>query len=262
MKSSRLFWASFVCLALVLLLMALGYVMGQDPNAIDPMAPTQAPSVAHWFGTDELGRDLFARLSRGAFLSLVIGVATAAVSVGVGTTYGLVCAHQEGKPLDAFLMRVLDVIYSLPGLMLVILLSLFLGRTVLSLVLAISVFSWPDTARLIRSQVIQLHREEFTEAFTSLGGGRARLIIAHELPNLLPYLLLSATMTIPRAILTESTLSFVGLGVAPPYSSWGTMIQEGWQMIRLAPHLVLLPAGFLLLTMVALNVLGDSFKPK
>lgn len=259
-------WLSLGILALVLLLTFVGPLVSGDPNAINPDLPTAGPSARHWFGTDELGRDLLARLAIGAQISLLIGLATACVAVIIGTAYGTLAAFFEGRLLDTLLMRVIDVIYSLPGLMIVILFTIFLGRNVTSLVLALALFSWPDTARIIRGQVMSLRCEEFVEAFHSLGGGPFRLVLTHFIPNLAGLIILTATITVPRAILTESTLSFVGLGVAPPFSSWGTMINDGWQMIRIAPHLVLLPGSLLFITMVALNLLGDTleehFNPK
>jgi oligopeptide transport system permease protein len=244
----------------VLVLTVVGPLLSSDPNAINPDIPTALPSSAHLFGTDELGRDLLARLAVGAQISLLIGFATALVAVLIGTAYGTLAAYFEGRLLDTLLMRIIDVLYSLPGLMIVILFTIFLGRNVTSLVLALALFSWPDTARIIRGQVMSLKREEFVEAFHSLGGKPMRLVLSHFIPNLTALIILTATITVPRAILTESTLSFVGLGVSPPFSSWGTMINDGWQMIRIAPHLVLLPGVFLFVTMVALNLLGDSLE--
>jgi oligopeptide transport system permease protein len=249
---------SILCLMICLPLL-VSY-LGLDPTFINPDLTTSLPSLKHPFGTDELGRDMLARLAMGAQMSLFIGLATALVSVVIGALYGTIAASFHGRVLDTTLMRLIDIVYSLPALMIVILFTLFLGRNTWSLVLALSLFSWPDTARVIRGQVIQLQKEEFIEAYHSLGGGQIRLAVTHYLPNLLALLILTTTITVPRAILTESTLSFVGLGVSPPQSSWGTMINDGWQMIRIAPHLVLLPSAFLFLTMMALNLLGESLK--
>lgn len=247
-------------LTAVLLITLAGPLVAPDPTFINPDRPTALPSALHILGTDELGRDLFSRLAAGAQVSLLVGLATALVAVIIGTTYGTLAAQFEGRWLDSLLMRIIDILYSLPGLMIVILFTLFFGRNLVSLVLALSIFSWPDTARIIRGQVLSLKREEFVEAFFSLGGNPLRLALHHFIPNLTALIILTATITVPRAILTESTLSFVGLGVAPPFSSWGTMINDGWQMIRIAPHLVLLPSAFLFITMVALNLLGESLE--
>jgi oligopeptide transport system permease protein len=246
---------------LVILLLAIfGPWLGPDPTAINPDFPTALPGLpGHWFGTDDLGRDLFSRIAIGARISLLIGLATALMAVIIGTLYGTISAYFEGT-VDSLLMRLIDVLYSLPGLMIVILFSVFLGRGVTSLVLALSLFSWPDTARMIRGQLLSLKREEFVEAFQSLGGPPWRLIWHHFLPNLMGLVILSATITVPRAVLTESTLSFIGLGVEPPLSSWGTMASEGWQLVRVAPHMILFPALFIFATMVTLNLLGDGLR--
>lgn len=262
--ASKIFWSALV-LVLMALLALFGPLFAPDPTLINPEAPTLSPfktsadGVFHFFGTDDLGRDLFSRIAVGAQISLLIGLATALVSVLIGTLYGTVAAYFEGRA-DTLMMRVIDVIYSLPSLMIVILFSVFLGRNIASLVLALSLFSWPDTARIIRGQVLQLKREEFVEAYHSLGGGAIRLALRHLIPNLTGLIILTATITVPRAILTESTLSFIGLGVEPPLSSWGTLASEGWQLVRVAPHLLLFPALMIFITMVALNLLGDALR--
>lgn len=258
----KVIWSGTFLLA-VLLLAVFGPMLGPDPTAIDPALPTTGPMEApgHWFGTDDLGRDLFSRVAVGARISLLIGLATALVSMVIGTLYGTIAAHLEGKT-DLVMMRVIDIIYSLPGLMVVILFSVFMGRSVTSLVLALSLFSWPDTARIIRGQLLSLKHEEFIEAFHSLGGGPFRLVAKHFLPNLAGLIILTATITVPRAILTESTLSFIGLGVEPPLSSWGTLASEGWQLVRVAPHMLFFPALMIFTTMIALNLLGDALREK
>ncbi len=261
-KASPKIRYSSAFLIAVALMALLGPVLGPDPNYIHPDLPTMVPGTAgHWFGTDDLGRDLFARLAVGARISLLIGLATALVAVVIGTIYGTVSAWFEGR-VDTVMMRIIDVIYSLPGLMIVILFSVFWGRGVFSLVMALALFSWPDTARIIRGQVLSLKREEFVEAFHSLGGGPFRLAWTHFLPNLMGLVILTTTITVPRAILTESTLSFIGLGVEPPLSSWGTLASEGWQLVRVAPHMIFFPALMIFATMVALNLLGDSLREK
>jgi ABC-type dipeptide/oligopeptide/nickel transport system permease subunit len=251
---------SLAILLIILLLTILGPLLGGNPNFINPDQPTVLPSLTHLFGTDELGRDLLSRLAIGAQVSLLIGLSTAVVASLIGTAYGTIAAYFENTRLDELMMGIIDVIYSLPGLMIVILFTIFLGRNVQSLILALALFSWPDTARIIRGQVLSLKREEFVESYYSLGGGALPLVFSHFIPNMTALIILTTTITVPRAILTESTLSFVGLGVAPPFSSWGTMISDGWQMIRIAPHLVLLPGLFLFMTMAALNLLGESLK--
>lgn len=256
----NLFTASMVVLFIVAILAISGFFMVQQAVTINPDFPTASPFTANFlFGTDDLGRDLLARIAVGAQISLAIGLATAVVAMVFGTIYGIVAAYLGGW-VERAMMAFIDIIYSLPGLMVVILVSLFFGRGVLSLVFALALFSWPDTARIVRGQVLALQKEEFIEAFHSLGGQAGRLFWYHFLPNLAGLLILTTTMTVPRAILTESTLSFIGLGVEPPLSSWGTLASEGWQLVRVAPHMLIIPAGFIFITMVALNVLGDVLR--
>jgi len=260
-ESPKAYATSAVLLAVILIAIFVP-LFGPDSTAINPDLPLLPPwpfNPEHWFGTDDLGRDLLTRIAFGARISLLIGFATAAVSVVIGTIYGVIAAMSGGR-LDNMMMRFIDILYALPALMIVILVSVFLGRGTLSLVLVLSLFSWPDTARIIRSQVLSLQKEEFIEAFQSIGGNRIRLIWRHFIPNLMNLIVLTATITVPRAILTESTLSFIGLGIEPPLSSWGSLAGEGWQMVRIAPHTLILPALFIVVTMVALNLLGDALQ--
>lgn len=258
-------WISGAFLAGILLMAILTPLSGIDPDQLNPDWPTAPPwplkgSVpGYWLGTDDLGRDLLSRIAMGARISLLVGVCTAVVSVAFGTLYGALAAFFEGKT-DTVMMRLIDVIYALPTLMIVILFSVFMGRGVPGLVLALALFSWPDTARIIRGQILGIKREEFVEAFHSLGGHAIRLIGRHFIPNTAGLIVLTTTMTVPRTILTESTLSFIGLGVEPPLSSWGTLASEGWQLVRVAPHMLLFPAIMIFCTMIALNLLGDALR--
>ncbi|HEY9685871.1 MAG TPA: ABC transporter permease [Coleofasciculaceae cyanobacterium] len=252
-------------LAFILLLAFIGPIIGPDPTAMNPDLPTIPPwplagaVSGHWFGTDDLGRDLLSRVAVGARISLLIGFSTAVVAVVIGTLYGTIAALSEGRT-DTLMMRLIDIIYALPGLMIVILFSVFMGRGIPALVLALALFSWPDTARIIRGRILGLKREEFVEAFHSIGGSLPRLIGRHFIPNTMGLIILTATITVPRAILTESTLSFIGLGVEPPLSSWGTLAGEGWQLVRVAPHMLFFPALMILAAMMALNLLGDGLR--
>jgi oligopeptide transport system permease protein len=267
-----------ISLGLILVLALLGDQLGLSPSAINPDDTLVRPFVssAHWLGTDELGRDVLARLALGAKISLLIGVLSALLSVVLGTLYGATSALLGGW-IDGVMMRVIDVLYSLPFLMVVILMALILGRFLaplavlpmfenvvglMSLIAALAFFSWPDTARLIRGQVLKLREDEFIEAARSLGASLPELIFKHLVPNVSHLMILSAAMTIPRAILTEATLSFIGLGVNPPWCSWGTMIGDGWSMIRINPLLMLWPTVLLALTVLSLNTLAESYRLK
>ena len=236
------------------------------------------PPFQSWqypLGTDDLGRDLLARLSVGAQISMLVGLTTALVSALVGGAYGLLSAMNEGWVDDA-LMRFVDVLYSLPGMMVVVLLSVFIEPYLItllppdygfvaklfSLVAALSFFSWPEAARLIRGQTLKLKRQPFIGAVKSLGGKASRIIQYHYLPNLAPYLFISIMVAVPRAILTESTLSFMSLGMEAPLSSWGTLVAEGWFMVGSKPYIMFEAAGAIGLSMWALNTLIQHYQAK
>jgi oligopeptide transport system permease protein len=239
---------------------------------------TGIPPFTLWkypLGTDDLGRDLMARLSVGTQISMTVGLATALVACGFGSSYGLIAGLQNERLGDA-MMRIVDVLYSLPGLMVVVLLSVFLEPYLLqllpntltplskwvSLVNALAFFSWPESARLIRGQVIALKKQDFIAVFYTLGGDTRRLILTHLLPNLIPYMMISLMVAIPRAILTESTLSFIGLGMEAPLSSWGTLAYEGWFLIHVQPHMVLEASIAIALSMWAMNTVIQALKKR
>ena len=230
-----------------------------DPFAINPDALLVGPNASQWFGTDDLGRDLFARAGLGAQYSLFIGLSAALLATVIGTGLG-VWAGLKGGWVDQLLVRLMDTLYSLPLLMVVILLGLWLGRGIPSLIGGLAFLFWPDTARLIRGQTQQLMKMEFIEACHSLGGSTWHMISQYLLPNLTRYLLLSMTMLVPRAILAESTLSFIGLGIEPPQSTWGTLSSEGWQLVRIAPHMLIVPMVLIVGTMWLLQSLSQQLK--
>lgn len=256
-------------------------VLGLDASFIHVDAALLPPfsTWPHPLGTDDLGRDMLARLSVGAQISLSLGALTGLIAVGFGGLYGIAAATGP-RWLDTLLVRLIDILYSLPGLMVVLLLAIFLApglqvvlqglgspeagpwAQVLSLILALALFSWPDAARIIRTETKRLMQEAYIEASQSMGMPVAGLIRQHLVPNLLPYLLVSFTLTVPRAILTESTLSFIGLGVEAPLSSWGTLAAEGWQLLRVAPWLLIFPGVCLVLSMLALHGLSMQLDNK
>jgi oligopeptide transport system permease protein len=268
-------YIAYVILGLTLALMWVAFF--RDATTIHRFDAGILPfkTWAYPLGTDDLGRDLLARLSVGTQISMTVGIATALVASAFGSAYGLLAGMLAGRFGDA-LMRVVDVLYSLPGLMVVVLLSVFLEPLLLSLVpptfapvaklsslvMALSFFSWPESARLIRGQVLALKEQDFVAAFYTLGGGLRRLIVVHFLPNLVPYVMISIMVAVPRAILTESTLSFIGLGMEAPLSSWGTLAYEGWFLIRVQPHVVLEASLAIALSMWAMNTLIRHLKAR
>jgi len=218
-----------------------------------------APSAAHWLGTDMLGRDLLVRLLYGGRISLGVGLCATFVALTIGVVYGAVAGYVGGKA-DTVMMRIVDVIYALPFTIFVILLMVFFGRNIILLFVAIGAVEWLTMARIVRDQVLSLKRMEFIEAARSLGLGHGRIIFRHMLPNLLGPVIVYTTLTIPAVMLLEAFLSFLGLGVQPPMSSWGTLIKDGAEKMEEYPWLLLFPGSVFSLTLFSLNFLGDGLR--
>ncbi len=217
------------------------------------------PSAAHWMGTDELGRDVLTRVIYGSRLSISIGIVTALVGFIIGTIYGALAGYLGGK-VDSVLMRVVDIAYSLPDLLVMILLGVLIGRGTVGILLALALTSWRGTARLVRAQFMQLKNEEFVEAARAQGQNHLLIVLKHMLPNSLGPVIVAMTFTVPAAILSESTLSFIGLGLSPPACSWGTLASDGWRALRTHPHLIFFPSSFIFMTVLSFNFLGDGLR--
>jgi oligopeptide transport system permease protein len=261
--------APFACLCIVAALLtvaALSWLgVPLSPYGFDQTSGTMlaAPSWAHPMGTDELGRDLWSRVVFGARLSIAIGFFTAGVAFIIGTVYGSIAGFYGGK-VDTLLMRGVDIAYSLPDLLVMILIGVMLpasiGRSTLGILLALGLVSWMGTARLVRAQLLQLQHEEFIDAARVTGQGTFKILTRHLLPNALGPIIVALTFTVPSAILSESTLSFIGLGLSPPACSWGTLANDGWRALRSSPHLLLFPSMFIFITVLSFNILGDGLR--
>ncbi len=217
------------------------------------------PSRAHWLGTDTLGRDLLVRLLTGGRVSLGVGLAATFVALTIGVVFGAVAGFFGGK-LDIIMMRTVDIMYSLPFMVFVILLMVFFGRNIILLFVAIGAVEWLTMARIVRSQVMATKRMEFIEAARSLGFGRRRIIFRHILPNILGPIIVYTTLTIPGVMLLEAFLSFLGLGVQPPMSSWGVLIKDGAEKMEEYSWLLIFPGAMFSLTLFSLNFLGDGLR--
>ncbi len=217
------------------------------------------PCSRHLMGTDELGRDLLTRVIYGSRLSITIGVMTAVVSLVLGTIYGAIAGYCGGK-VDSWMMRGVDIAYSLPDLLVMILLGVLIGRGTLGILIALALVSWRGTARLVRAQFLSLKSEEFVEAARAQGQGHFNIITKHLLPNSIGPVIVAMTFTVPAAILSESTLSFIGLGLSPPACSWGTLASDGWRSLRTHPHLIFFPSLFIFVSVLAFNFLGDGLR--
>jgi len=219
----------------------------------------QAPGAHHWLGTDMLGRDLLVRILYGGRVSIAVGLCATVVALAIGVTYGAVAGFVGGKR-DIVMMRVVDILYSLPFTIFVILLMVFFGRNIFLLFVAIGAVEWLTMARIVRAQVMSLKRMEFIEAAHALGFGRRRILFRHILPNVLGPIIVYTTLTIPSVMLLEAFLSFLGLGVQPPMSSWGVLIKDGAASMEEYPWLLIFPGTVFSLTLFSLNFLGDGLR--
>jgi oligopeptide transport system permease protein len=231
----------------------------QDPALQDLKLGAAPPSWAHVFGTDDLGRDVFARVLYGGRISMLVGVLGTLVSLLVGVTWGAIAGYAGGK-LDEFMMRVVDVLYSLPYIFLVILLLVFFQRSLVMLFAALGLVQWLTMARIVRGQVLSLKAQAFVEAARALGASDGRIVFRHLVPNTLGPVIVYTTLTVPAVILQEAFLSFLGLGVQPPGASWGTLVADGARVLAIFPWLVVFPGLALSLTLMAFNFLGDGLR--
>jgi oligopeptide transport system permease protein len=219
----------------------------------------QGPSTTHWMGTDTLGRDLYSRIVYGARASLAVGMFTALFALVLGTATGALAGYRGGW-VDTLLMRLVDLFYVFPSLLLAILLTVLLGRGFAGICLALGLTAWVTQARLVRAQVLQARELSYVEAARATGVDGLAIVVRHILPNLWGPIIVSLSVQIPSNIMAESFLSFIGLGLQPPFSSWGTLANEGFRAMKSFPHLILFPGGVLFFTMLAFNYLGDGLR--
>ena len=217
------------------------------------------PSAEHWFGCDEMGRDILSRCIYGCRISLSVGLVSQLIALVIGYFMG-VCAGYFGGRVDAVISFMIQVFSSLPDLLLAMALMFALGRGLVNLYIALGVLSWAKTARLIRGTVLQLKEKEYVQACRIDGGSSLRIIMRHLLPNCIPTLIITVTMGIPSAILSEASLSFLGLGVRSPMASWGAMISSSKTFIRTSPFYSLFPGFCIIITVIAFNMLGDGLR--
>ena len=254
--------AAMVLLALIGLLTLLApWLSPHDYEEIDWDAVSAPPSweTAHLFGTDALGRDLLARTLHGGRISLLIGLLATAVSVGIGVFYGAVAGFAGGRT-DGLMMRVVDILYSLPFMFFVILLMVLFGRHIFLIFIAVGAVEWLSMARIVRGQTLALKHKDYVEAARACGLSEPAILRRHIVPNTLGPVVVYMTLTVPQVILFESFLSFLGLGVQEPDTSWGVLISEGARQMESAPWTLVFPALFLAATLFALNFIGDGLR--
>lgn len=258
----RLARISAIVLALIVVLVLIGPLL--SPYTIDHfdldkgMTPPDF-AARHYFGTDNLGRDLFVRVLFGGRISLLAGLVATLVSLLIGVTYGAVAGYVGGRR-DALMMRTVDILYALPFMFLVILLSMIFGKHIILIFVAIGAINWLDMARIVRGQTLSLRNRGFVEAAKISGAGTPYIIGRHIVPNLLGVVIVYVTLTVPQVILLESFLSFLGLGVQEPMTSWGLLVSDGIKVLSVGPWLLLFPSLFLVTTLMCLNFLGDGLR--
>lgn len=225
-----------------------------NPNATDLL-----PNAEHWFGTDSLGRDMWARIWMGGRVSLMIGFVVTTINTFIGVVIGGISGYFGGKT-DMFIMRIIDVLYGIPTIIVAILVMMLLDSGIASLIVAMVVIGWIGSARFVRGQILQLKNLEFVLSARTLGAGSARIIAKHLIPNIMGLIITNLAMAIPNAIFTEAFLSYIGLGIKPPATSWGQLARLGAMSFRAYPYQLFIPAFFISTTMLALNLLGDGLR--
>ena len=254
--------ASLCVLAVMVVLATAGPLLSSfAPDELDWSMMGTPPDLGsgHWLGTDRLGRDLFVRTSHGARVSLVIALLATAMSLVIGVTWGAVAGYAGGR-VDSVLMRIVDVLYALPNIFFVIVLTVVFDRSPILLFIAIGGVGWLTMARVVRGQAMVLMRREFIEAAIASGGGPSRVIFLHVVPNLLGTVIVYATLMIPQMILMESFLSFLGIGIQEPLASLGNLVADGAAEMEAAPWILLVPASCLVIVVFSFNFLGDGLR--
>jgi len=262
LKQNKAALFSFVTMSVMVILVILGPLL--SPFAIDQtdwyqLSAKPSFSSGHIFGTDDLGRDLFVRVMYGGRISLMVGLVATMVSVFIGVSYGAISGYLGGKT-DAIMMRVVDVLYAMPFLFFVILLMVFFGRSILLIFIAIGAVNWLDIARIVRGQTLNIKGKEFVDAARAGGVSNIKIVFKHIVPNLLGLVVVYVALTVPQVILVESFLSFLGLGVQEPMTSWGALVNQGAKQMETSPWMLIFPGLFLATTLFCFNFIGDGLR--
>jgi peptide/nickel transport system permease protein len=254
--------AAGVVLVVVFVIFAIfaPWIAPQSPSAIDLPLRLQPPTAAHWFGTDELGRDILSRVIYGSRISMLVGTSVVAGSLLIGLVLGSIAGYYGGRVDKFFNVIVMNAFLSFPGILLAIAFVAFLGPGIFNLILALCIGGWVGYARLVRAQVLAVKEKEFVEAARALGASDWRIVTRHILPNIIQPVIVQAAIGMAGAVLAEATMSFLGLGVPPPTASWGSMLNDGRAHLFDAPHLVLFPAAAVMLAVLSFNFIGDALR--
>ncbi|ACE83504.1 ABC transporter permease [Cellvibrio japonicus] len=249
----------FILLFMILIAILTPWIAPYSYEEQNLLLGASPPSAEHWLGTDVLGRDQLTRIMYGSQVSLMVGFIATAVALTIGVLWGATAGFLGGR-VDAVMMRIVDVLYALPFTIFIILLTVIFGSSMLLLFLAIGAVEWLTMARIVRGQVLNIKRQEFVEAAVAMGLSPWQIISRHLIPNVLGPIIVYTTLTIPSVILLESFLSFLGLGIQPPASSWGSLISGGVETMEEYPWLILFPGLVLTITLFSLNFLGDGLR--
>jgi oligopeptide transport system permease protein len=260
LKENKVAMASMVIVFVVVIMAVVGpYLSKFDYSSNELLNSNQYPDKVHWFGTDELGRDLFVRVMYGARISLSVGFVAAFINLTIGVLYGGFSGYYGGK-VDNTMMRLVDVIYSIPMMLYVILLMVVLGKGLINVFITLGVVYWGNMARIVRGQVLSLKEQEFILAARAAGAKKSRIILRHLIPNCMGQIIVTLTLSIPGAIFTEAFLSFIGLGVSAPMSSWGTLCNDALSTFKSYPYQLFIPAIAICITMIGFNLFGDGLR--
>jgi len=260
LKKHKLAMVGLVIIIILSVLAIFGPMLSPYSYSDQDLAnANQPPSAEHWFGTDNLGRDLFTRVLYGARISLAIGLVTSIISFVIGVTYGAISGFFGGK-IDALMMRFVDILYGLPFLLYVILLIVIMEPGLGPIFIALGIVFWLNMARIVRGEILSLKEREFVLAAKTIGANSRRIIMRHLVPNAMGPIIITMTLVIPEAIFSEAFLSYIGLGVSAPIASWGVLASDGYAAIRAYPWQLFFPAVFISVTILAFNFLGDGLR--
>ncbi|SHE68983.1 peptide/nickel transport system permease protein [Tissierella praeacuta DSM 18095] len=259
LKQNKLGIIALIIISILILTSIFAFLSTYDPNKIDVMNSLSFPSKEHIFGTDEMGRDYFARSLYGGRVSLIVGFLSMLISTVIGTIVGTISGYFGGR-VDSLIMRCIDILMSIPTFFLILILNAYLKPGIQNIIIIIGLFSWMGIARIVRAETLTVKEREYVLYSKVIGEKPNIIILKHIIPNILPTVIVASTLNIANAILTESSLSFLGLGVRQPDSSWGSMLKYAQGYIGDAPYLALFPGILILLTVLSFNILGDVFR--
>ncbi|MFD3156108.1 ABC transporter permease [Haloimpatiens sp. FM7330] len=260
LKQNKVAIVSLILLIVIGVMTVIGpYLTKYSFEATNSSIINQTPTAQHWFGTDELGRDVFARVWKGGRVSMIIGILATLIEVVVGCIYGGVAGYFGGI-VDDIMMRIIEVLVSIPYLIVVILISLIVGKGMGSIIIAMAITGWCYMARLVRGQLLQIKEQEYVLAAQTLGGSPSRIIAKHLIPNTLGIIIVEVTFAVPGYIFAEAFLSYLGLGVQSPDTSWGALASAAQQNLMFYPHELFFPSLMISLTMLSFNLLGDGLR--